>query len=70
VRVTDVSQVVHIELPGVVQRWGTGHRIQLVLAASDAAYAGNAAVLPVTVTSDPSHPGVLTLPVLSGPGPR
>jgi predicted acyl esterase len=70
VRVTDVSQVVHIELPGVVQRWSTGHRIQLVLAASDAAYAGNAAVLPVTVTSDPSHPGVLTLPVLSGPGPR
>jgi predicted acyl esterase len=70
VRITDVSQLVHIQLPGVVQRWATGHRIQLVLAASDAAYAGNAAVLPVTVTSDPGHPGVLTLPVLSGPGPR
>jgi hypothetical protein len=41
-----------------------------VLAASDAAYAGNAAVLPVSVTADPDNPAVLTLPVVSGPGPR
>jgi hypothetical protein len=41
-----------------------------VLAASDAAYAGNAAVLPVTVTADPANPAVLTLPVRSGSGPK
>jgi ABC-2 type transport system ATP-binding protein len=69
VRIADVTKRVHIELPGVVQRIAAGHRIRLVLAASDAAYAGNAAVLPVTVTADPTRPAVLTLPVRSGPGP-
>jgi ABC-2 type transport system ATP-binding protein len=70
VRVADVSTPVRIELPAVVQRWAEGHRARLVLAASDAAYAGNAAVLPVSVTADPDNPAVLTLPVVSGPGPR
>ncbi|MGH8892734.1 MAG: CocE/NonD family hydrolase [Actinomycetes bacterium] len=69
VRVEDVTEPVRIELPGVAQRWQKGHRLRLVLAASDAAYAGNASVLPVTVASDPSNPAVLTLPVVSGPGP-
>jgi ABC-2 type transport system ATP-binding protein len=69
VRVADVTRPVDIELPGVVQRWRTGHRVRLVLAASDAAYAGNAGVLPVSVTADPSDPAVLRLPVVSGPGP-
>ena len=46
VRVADVTERVHIELPGVVQRIQKGHRVRLVLAASDAAYAGNAAVAP------------------------
>jgi hypothetical protein len=66
VRVTDVTKQVHIELPGVVQRIEAGHRIRLVLAASDAAYAGNAAVLPVTVSANPKKPDVLVLPVTSG----
>jgi ABC-2 type transport system ATP-binding protein len=69
VRVADVTQPFRIELPGVVQRWAEGHRLRLVLAASDAAYAGNAAVLPVSVTADPDDPAVLTLPVVSGRGP-
>jgi ABC-2 type transport system ATP-binding protein len=69
VRVADVTRPVRIELPGVVQRWAPGHRVRLVLAASDAAYAGNAAVLPVSVTADRDDPAVLTLPVVSGPGP-
>jgi predicted acyl esterase len=68
-RVTDVTKPVHIELPGVVQQVAAGHRIRLVLAASDAAYAGNTAVLPVTVTADPRKPAVLSLPVVSGSGP-
>jgi predicted acyl esterase len=64
VRIADVTQMVHIELPGVVQRWAKGHRIQLVLAASDTAYNGNTAALPVTVTSNPADPAVLTVPRL------
>jgi ABC-2 type transport system ATP-binding protein len=67
VRVPDVTKPVHIELPGVVQRWPAGHRIRLVLAASDAAYAGNTAVLPVTVTTGAAEPGVLRLPVVDAP---
>jgi hypothetical protein len=69
VRIADVTKKVEIELPGVVQRWDKGHRIQLVLAASDTAYNGNTAVLPVTIAANPADPGALTLPVLSGPGP-
>jgi ABC-2 type transport system ATP-binding protein len=65
VRVADVTQVVHVQLPGIVKRWPAGHRIRLVLAASDAAYAGNAAVLPVTVHSGQSE--VLRLPVVGPP---
>ena len=68
-RIADVTKKVEIELPGVVQRWDKGHRIQLVLAASDTAYNGNTAVLPVTVAANPADPAVLTMPVLSGPGP-
>ena len=69
VRVADVTQRVRIELPGVVQRFEKGHRIRLVLAASDAAYAGNTAVLPVTVAAEQKNPAELTLPVVAGPGP-
>lgn len=65
-RVADVTKPVHITLPGIVHRFAQGHRIQLVLAASDAAYAGNTAVQPVTVTTDPQRPSVLRMP-LTGP---
>ncbi|MGH3658709.1 MAG: CocE/NonD family hydrolase, partial [Micromonosporaceae bacterium] len=69
VRVADVTdpRPLHIELPGIVHRWPAGHRIRVVLAASDAVYANNTAVLPVTVRTTVGDPPVLSLPVL---GPR
>jgi ABC-2 type transport system ATP-binding protein len=67
VRVADVTGPVHIELPGTVQQWSAGHRIRLVLAASDAAYAGNTDVFAVTVHNGPSQPGTLRLPVVGPP---
>ncbi|MGH3712226.1 MAG: alpha/beta fold hydrolase [Micromonosporaceae bacterium] len=65
VRIADVTKPLHIELPGVVHKFAAGHRIQVVLAAGDAAYAGNAAAHPVTVRTSPLDPGVLRLPVVS-----
>ncbi|HCT76522.1 MAG TPA: hypothetical protein DGG94_16240 [Micromonosporaceae bacterium] len=67
VRVTDVTRSVHIELPGITQRWPAGHRIRLVLAASDAAYAGNQSVLPVTIRTSPVNPAILRLPIVGAP---
>jgi ABC-2 type transport system ATP-binding protein len=63
VRVADVREPLRIELPGIVHRWESGHRLRLVLAASDAVYANNLAVYPVTVRTDPAAPPVLTLPI-------
>ncbi len=63
VRVTDVTKPVRIELPGVVQRIRAGHRIRVVIAASDQAYSGNTAAQPVTVTTSPKHPSLLRLPL-------
>ncbi|HET6699602.1 MAG TPA: CocE/NonD family hydrolase [Nocardioidaceae bacterium] len=66
VRVHDVTAPVHVQLPAVVQRFAPGHRIRLVLAASDFAYAGNPLPQPVTVRTGRARPGVLRLP-LTGP---
>lgn len=63
-RVPDVREPVRIELPGVVHRYRAGHRISVVVAATDAAYRNNKVVTPVTVLTDPADPGVLRLPVL------
>lgn len=63
-RVRDVREPVDIELPGVVHRYEAGHRIAVVVAATDAAYRNNKVVTPVTVPTSPAQPGVLTLPVL------
>ena len=63
VRVADVTRSVHIELPGIVHRVLAGHRLQLVLASTDAAYKNAYAVQPVTVTADPQAPAVLRVPV-------
>ncbi|NUS52986.1 MAG: hypothetical protein HOQ22_18345 [Nocardioidaceae bacterium] len=65
VRVTDVTKPVDVRLPGVVQRFPAGHRIQLVLAASDFAYANNAAPQPVTVRTSAAAPGSLRMPLTS-----
>ncbi len=63
VRVRDVTQPVSVTLPGVVQRIPAGHTLRLVVAASDAAYGGNAAVHPVQVVTSAAHPGTLRLPL-------
>ena len=65
IRVMDTSQPVHINLPGVVHHYAAGHQIQLALATNDAAYVGSRAPHALTITSDPAHPGTLTLPVVS-----
>jgi len=67
-RIADVTQPVHVELPGVVHRYAAGHRLKLVLAAGDSAYKGNVAPSTVTVTDGPAEPGTLTLPLVSGNG--
>jgi predicted acyl esterase len=65
-RVTDVTKPVSVTLPGIVHRFATGHRIQVAVAASDAAYAGNALPQPVTITTSPLAPSSVTLPLASG----
>ena len=63
VRVGDVTQPVRVQLPGIVHKVRRGHRIQVVLAASDWAYANNDLVQPVTVTTSKEQPSVLRLPL-------
>ena len=48
-----------------MHRLRTGHRLQVVLDASDFAYAGNTVAQPVTVRTDPSAPSTLALPLTS-----
>ena len=64
-RVTDVAKPVTLHLPGIVHRFATGHRIQVAVAASDFAYAGNTAPQPVTITTNPLAPSTLALPLTS-----
>ena len=63
VRVTDVTKPVSVTLPGVVQRFPAGHRIRVTVAASDAAYAGNHAAQPVTVTTSAAAPSLVRMPL-------
>jgi ABC-2 type transport system ATP-binding protein len=63
-RVTDTNQLVTVRLPGIVHRFATGHRIQVAVAASDAAYAGNTLAQPVAVMSGPASGSTLGLPVV------
>ncbi|MFD8236534.1 CocE/NonD family hydrolase [Streptomyces sp. NPDC059696] len=64
VRVPDVTQSFTVTLPGIVHRYGTGHRLRFVIAASDDAYVGNRGVKPVTVINGPGGTGVLRLPAV------
>jgi ABC-2 type transport system ATP-binding protein len=64
VRVADVTQSVHIELPAVVHQVAPGHRLQLVLASTDAAYKNAYAVQPVSVHASPAAPMALSLPIV------
>jgi ABC-2 type transport system ATP-binding protein len=63
-RVADVRRPVHVELPGIVHRVPAGHRLRLVLAATDAAYKNAPVPQPVSVIVDPAAPPVLRLPVV------
>ena len=65
VRVPDVTKPVRIELPGIVHRFPADHRIQVVVAASDAAYANNVTAQPVTVKTSPKRPSTLRMPITS-----
>ncbi|MFD4689946.1 CocE/NonD family hydrolase [Streptomyces sp. NPDC058463] len=64
VRVPDVTRPFTVELPGIVHRFESGHRLRFVIAASDTAYFGNRGIKPVTVVSTPQDTGVLELPVV------
>ena len=66
VRIGDVTKPVHIELPGVVHRFPAGHRIQVVLASSDAAYKNNSTGGAVQVVNNPAAPNVLRMPFVTG----
>ena len=56
---------VHINLPGIVHRYAQGHRIELALATTDAAYISSRAANVISVATSPTNPGVLTLPVVT-----
>ncbi|MDV5149335.1 CocE/NonD family hydrolase [Streptomyces sp. SBC-4] len=66
VRVPDVTRPFTVELPGIVHRYETGHRMEFVIAASDSAYFGNRGIKPVMVTSAPDDTGTLELPLVNG----
>ncbi|MFH8369870.1 alpha/beta fold hydrolase [Streptomyces sp. NPDC018031] len=68
VRVPDVTRPFTVALPGIAHRFGAGHRLSLVIAASDTAHYGNRGVKPVAISSAPDAAGVLELPV-TGPAP-
>ena len=63
VRVTDVTKPVNVHLPAVVQQFKAGHKIQVTIASSDAAYGQNHLPHPVTITSSKSAPSVLRMPL-------
>jgi predicted acyl esterase len=62
VRVADVNKPVDIQLPGIVHRFAKGHRIRLVVSTSNSTNRGNTVAGPVSIVTDPSSPGTLTLP--------
>lgn len=61
VRVADPTQPVTVQLPGIVHRFSASHRVRLVIASSDLAYAGNPAGRTFTVLAGGSS---LTLPTV------
>jgi predicted acyl esterase len=63
-RVQDTNKLVTLRLPGIVHRFATGHRIQVAIAASDAAYAGNTVPQRVSVMSGSASGSTLGLPIV------
>jgi hypothetical protein len=66
VRVPDVTEPFQVTLPGLVHRFAQGHRLRLVIAATDTAYANSTTVHPVTITTGRGRDQVLELPVAGG----
>jgi ABC-2 type transport system ATP-binding protein len=64
VRVRHIHKPVHVALPGIVHRFGKGHRIELVVAATDSAYRNANVVQPATASTSRSKPTTLKLPVV------
>jgi putative CocE/NonD family hydrolase len=64
VRIADVTKPVTIELPGIVHRFGTGHRLAVVLTGGDLAYRGSNLRQTVTLTTGASTQQ-LTVPVVN-----
>ncbi|MDQ6687446.1 MAG: peptidase S15 [Actinomycetota bacterium] len=62
-RVADVTRTIRLSLPAVVQKFPIGDKIQVVIAASDMAYAGNKIPQTVTITSSPTAPSSIGLPL-------
>ena len=62
-RVSDVTRPGRVRLPAVVHLFAAGHRIRVVLAAGDAAYASNNAAQLVQVLTGPGAAGSLGLPL-------
>ena len=60
---SDAGSTVTVALPGIVHRFPAGHRIRLVVAGSDSAYALPDPGVAVTVSTTAADPGVLDLPV-------
>jgi putative CocE/NonD family hydrolase len=64
IRPASLVYPLEITLPAFVHRFAAGHRVRLVVAGSDAAYRGSPAPAAVTIATDQTDPGVLTLPVV------
>ncbi len=64
VRVPVADEPLGVELPGIVRRFEAGHSIRLTVSGSDLAYRGNISPQSVTISTDPAHPGVLSLPLV------
>ncbi|GAC1538461.1 MAG: hypothetical protein NVS3B12_23600 [Acidimicrobiales bacterium] len=64
-RVSNTSQPIHVNLPGIVHRYAVGHRIRLALATTDLAYSPSRVANVITVHTDAARPGVLTIPVVT-----
>lgn len=63
VRIVDVTQPVHLTLPGIAHRFAAGHRLALYLAGGDPNYRGGLTPTPVTISTGSSGQW-LSLPVL------
>jgi predicted acyl esterase len=64
VRVLNDHKAIHVQLPGIVHRFAKGHRIELVVAATDSAYRNATAVQVATATTSRRAPAILRLPVV------